>query len=326
MNRELLDRLREITEEEKKILNSGRSIDKSYYSRNNSSVIDANVLLDQGKLIDIRPHTRFAHFPRHSHNYVEMVYMVSGYTRHFVNGNEVILKKGELLLMNQHATQEIYPAREEDIAVNFMILPEFFDTSLLMNISQNSMIKDFLINCLRSTSGHIDYLHFQVSEMLPIQNLIENLIYILLKEPENQNQLIQNTVSLLFLHLMQSTDSLTIGGNRFEDELMVKVLSLIEDNYKEGKLTDLCKKLNTDLYTLSRVIKRKTGRTYKDLLQEKRLEQSRLLLEHTTLPITDICTSVGYNNFSYFYKLFKQKYGMTPKEYRSSSHDSTFLP
>lgn len=43
-----------------------------------------------------------------------------------IDGTDVILKKGELLFLNQSAVQEIYPASEKDIAVNFIVLPEFF--------------------------------------------------------------------------------------------------------------------------------------------------------------------------------------------------------
>ncbi|MBE5911112.1 AraC family transcriptional regulator [Pseudobutyrivibrio sp.] len=319
MNQDILEKLRAITPEERQLLKGAGGINTSIYSNNNSSVIDAALLLEQGKLIDLRPHTRFAHFPKHSHNYVEMVYMLSGFTRHKVNGNEVILRQGELLLMNQHATQEIFPARENDIAVNIMILPQFFDNVLMMLGTENSMIRDFIIDCLKSTSGHVDYLHFQIADILPIQNLMENLIYSLLYPVENQRLLTQTTVGLLFMHLLQNTENLTIGGDRFEDEVMMKVLSLIEEHYKDGELSDICQELDTDLYTISRIIKRRTGRTYTDLLQEKRINYAAYLLTHTELPITDISADVGYNNFSYFYKIFKKEFGITPKEYRNQN-------
>lgn len=323
MNQDILNMLRPITKEERSLLQGAGAINTSIYSSNNSSVIDAKKLLEQGKLIALRPHTRFAHFPKHSHNYVEMVYMVSGFTRHMINGNEVILRQGELLLMNQHATQEIFPARENDIAVNFMILPQFFDTVLMMLGTENSMLRDFIINCLKSTSGHVDYLHFQVADILPIQNLIENLIYSILHPIDDRRQINQTTVGLLFMHLLQYTDRLTIGGDRFEDEVMMKVLRLIEDHYRDGELSDLCNELDTDLYTISRIIKRRTGRTYTDLLQEKRLNHAAFLLTTTELPVTDISADVGYNNFSYFYKIFKKTYNVTPKEYRKNKGDNT---
>ena len=130
-------------------------------------------MLEKGKLIDIRPHTRFIHFPVHRHNYVEIIYMCSGSTTHIIGGhNTVKLETGELLFLNQNATQEILPAGEDDIAVNFIVLPEFFDRAFLM---------------MEEESGLVDYLHFQVKDELPIQNLIENMIWTLTEKKSGIN-------------------------------------------------------------------------------------------------------------------------------------------
>lgn len=94
--------------------------------------IDSRRLLNDGKLITIRPHTRFVHFPPHTHNYIEVVYMCSGSTTHYLNDTVVKAEKGDLLFLNKNTVQEILPAGENDIAVNFIILPEFFDTTLKM--------------------------------------------------------------------------------------------------------------------------------------------------------------------------------------------------
>ena len=75
MTEELINKLREITPEEQKILEGHRSIEKELYMDAESDVVDARKLLDEGKLIQVRAHTRFAHFPAHRHNYVEMIYM-----------------------------------------------------------------------------------------------------------------------------------------------------------------------------------------------------------------------------------------------------------
>ena len=53
------------------------------------NTINAQKLLSAGKLITIRPHTRFVHFPEHTHDYVEVVYMCEGVTEHIVNNKGV---------------------------------------------------------------------------------------------------------------------------------------------------------------------------------------------------------------------------------------------
>lgn len=90
-------------------------------------------------MIQVRPHTRFVHFPAHTHNYIEVIYMCQGTTTHIVNGNQVVLEQGDLLFLNQNAVQEILPAGEYDIAVNFIVLPEFFNTAFSMRSGQKKI-------------------------------------------------------------------------------------------------------------------------------------------------------------------------------------------
>ena len=102
MDPQLLERLRQITPEEQRILEGDQNVDRKLYTSARNFVIDSRKLLARGKLIEVRPHTRFIHFPRHSHNYVEMVYMCSGTTTHIINDTKkLVLAQGDLLLLNQ---------------------------------------------------------------------------------------------------------------------------------------------------------------------------------------------------------------------------------
>ena len=91
MNHDLLNKLSAVTDEEKKILAGEARIDRSIYMDGTRDVISGDKLLPSGRIITIRPHTRFVAFPEHTHDYVEMVYMCSGETRHVINGNELIV-------------------------------------------------------------------------------------------------------------------------------------------------------------------------------------------------------------------------------------------
>lgn len=316
MDKKLLDHLKTITDEEREILDGQNTINPALYNLEHSMTIDNKKLLGHGKLIQIRPHTRFVHFPKHNHNYVEVIYMCSGHTTHVINGVEIDLEAGDLLFLNQNATQEIYPADYEDVAVNFIILPEFFDTPLMMLGSEENMLRTFLIECLKNGNQDISYLHFKVADILPIQNLVENLIWTLQYGHSNKRSINQTTMGLLFLQLLNHIDKMELGKDHLEQELIFAVFQYIEENYRDGELSALAEKLGYDLYWMSRLIKKQTGRNYKELLQEKRLNQAAYLLNSTTLSITDISLHVGYSNFSYFYKIFKNKYRSSPNQYR----------
>ena len=315
IQKELLDMLRVISPEEQALLSGMDEIQRGIYMEANSDVIDAKKLLDSGRLIAIRPHTRFVHFPEHSHNYVEVVYMCCGPTTPLANGKRSTLQPGELLLLGQGARQEILPAGENDLAVNFIILPQFFDKALEMLDEEETPLRKFIVDSLRG--GNVNCLYFQVTDVLPIQNLIENLIWTLLRgAAPNRRMICQTTMGLLFMQLLNHTDRLASQSN--ESAAIVKVLRYIEENYRTGTLTEIADQLHYDLCWFSREIKHRTGKTYKELLQEKRLTQAAYFLKHTSLRVDEVGDAVGYSNLSYFHRIFQKKYGLTPKKYRDS--------
>lgn len=318
MNKELYNELMKITDEEKNILNGDNAIDRNLYMSDTPNTIDAAKLLEEGKLISIRPHTRFIHFPLHTHNYVEVIYMCSGSTHHKIDGNDIILRPGELLFLSKHASQEIYPAAKTDLAINFIILPEFFNPTLRMIGDEDSILKSFLIECLIGDGTGLSYLHFRVSDVLPIQNLVENLIWSIHNRQANVRSINQTTMGLLFLQLLNHTDKMEFSGHNTNHKLILKVLKYIEENYRDGELRILANELHYDVFWLSKEIKKVSGSTFSELLQKKKLNQAAYLLKNTGMKIIDISFAVGYENVSYFHKLFTQTYGMTPRTYRIS--------
>lgn len=271
-------------------------------------------MLSKGELIALRPHTRFVHFPTHSHDFVEVIYMVSGSTIHFIDGEEICLKEGELLFLGQSVNQEILPAGKDDIAVNFIILPEFFDKTLKMIDSVETPLFKFIVDCLTNKRVTKGFLHFEVCDVLPVQNMIENLIFSLVCEKTAETNIVQTTMGLLIMQLIRHTDRLI--SQPAEEKTIVKVLRYVEENYKEANLKSLSEILHYDVSTLSREIKSKTGKNFTDIVQEKRLSVASFLLRKTNMNTEDIAKSIGYENISFFHRLFKAAFGVTPKKYR----------
>ena len=317
MNVELIHRLEKITKEEELILSGKNSVVRNIYTTKKDFIVDSKKMLEKGKLIDVRTHTRFTHFPKHRHNYIEIIYMCTGSTTHIINDmSQVVLEEGDLLFLNHNAYQEILPAREKDIAINFIVLPEFFDVAFSM-IKGENMLKDFIVDSLRQDSGKASYLYFKVANILPIQNLIENMIWSLVNKQPNNHRINQTTMGLLLLQLLNYTDKIEhTETDPFDNYITISILRYIEENYREASLTLFAEELNQPVYQLSKLIKKNTGHTYKELLQLKRLNKAVELLTHTKLTVSDIIVAVGYDNTSYFHRVFKEKYQMTPRQFR----------
>lgn len=69
---------------------------------------------------------------------------------------------------------------------------------------------------------------------------------------------------------------------------------------------------------LGRQFKRQCGQTVAEYVNTRRLEQARKLLAQTADPVVEISFRVGFNHVTYFNRLFRQHYRMTPWEYRRS--------
>lgn len=321
MNAEIVRQLSVITEEEQKILDGQKNINKTLYTKKKELVVDSKHFLQKGKLIQVRTHTRFVHFPKHRHNYVEVIYMCKGSTTHIIDGNKVVLEEGDLMFLNQNATQEVLPAGADDIAINFIILPQFFDRAFEMIGADDNLLKDFLVGSLCEDSRRTSYLYFHVADVLPIQNLIENMIWSLLNNQINKRSCNQLTMGLLVLHLLNHIEKMETGGRSYHQEFEVTVLNYIETKYKDGSLAELAELLGYNVYWLSREIKKRTGKTYKELVQTKRMNQATYMLMSSQVSVAEIIRMVGYDNTSYFHRKFKERHGVSPKVFRENMNE-----
>lgn len=325
MQSELLEQLRKITEEEQRILDGEVQVDKDLYTSGRDFTVDSSKMLEEGKLIAVRTHTRFVYFPSHRHNYVEVLYVCEGSLTNIIDGKQVVVRKGELLFLNQFTRHEILPAGENDIAINFMILPEFFDVAYSM-AGNNNVLANFLVNVLRRDEERGEYLYFKVSEVLQIQNLLENMIYSLVTGNGEDNRINQTTMGLIFLYLLDSVQYVEMRvPNQYENMISMSTLNYIEQQYRTATLTELCENLHLPMHVLSKMIKKTTGFNFKELLQRKRLNKAVELMCETDLSISDIIAAVGYENNSYFHRVFKERFHTTPRAFRMNNEKNEII-
>ena len=104
---------------------------------------------------------------------------------------------------------------------------------------------------------------------------------------------------------------------RKDSSFAQNILIYINENYnKKITLKLLSEHFHISPNYVSRVLKKHMGFTYMQLVHEKRLTVAAQLLTHSSLSVTSIANEIGYENVSFFYKKFYQKYHCTPKEYK----------
>ena len=107
------------------------------------------------------------------------------------------------------------------------------------------------------------------------------------------------------------------GAAVSREELVQAALDEITKNYREASLSNVARSYGVSLAYVSECVRAQTGRTYKELLQKHRMETAARLLRRSDWNI---------QNTSYFYRLFHERYGQSPREYRQSRAARTRTP
>lgn len=313
MRKFVMDRLTALTEEERQLLKA-QPLDMSRYNHAGKAVVEPGKMMPGGEMFGIRPHTRFTDFPRHGHQFVEMVYQVSGSTRHVISGvTDLELKAGQLLFLGRGTEHEIKAAGMEDVAVNFFLIPAFFDNAAI-SIGGNSALSVFLTGNLSNKKIHSGYLVFDLEDAPAVENLLENLILGQMNGVSSNIQ--QLTLELLIQHLSGMSERVVIQNQLdYEQAIVFGILNRIETQMRIS-LSQEARNLNMDVTALSRLIQKYTGCSFTELLHTARFNRAIEMLRDTELSVTDIAGAVGYENTAFFYRRFGEKYGCTPLEYR----------
>lgn len=98
------------------------------------------------------------------------------------------------------------------------------------------------------------------------------------------------------------------------------VLQFIQDHYQRPvTVQELAEVCHFSEYHFMRFFKQHTNMTSIEYLNQYRLEMAARRLKATDFSVTSIALESGFNNVSYFNRIFKKKFGVTPREYRSCS-------
>ena len=155
--------------------------------------------------------------------------------------------------------------------------------------------------------------------------------------PEKVVEVLSHAISVI--HEKRENREYEVYGKRYLEELakpegaensvgqrdVVKEVELyIQKNISESLTVEqLAKIVYLSPDHLTRLFKKQHNQTLIDYITEQRMMLAKKLLEQGQLSITMISAKVGYNNYSYFTKMFKKYYGMTPREYQNREHSKS---
>ncbi|PKG23845.1 AraC family transcriptional regulator [Niallia nealsonii] len=263
-------------------------------------------------------HPRFVRFTEHRHSFIEMNYIYSGTCKQYINGKEIILKQGDLCLLDTNVRHAIDSASQNDILINIMIRTNYFDSALLQRLSGNDLLTNFFVNTIYQQKKESRYILFSNSR----NNRLKDLIMQAWEEFHNpqlcSNEAINSYMLLIFTELLRIYHS----SPKSKEEPIVKkavisdILNFMEQNYHAVTLEKTAERFHFHPNHLTRLLKNNLGKTFIEVSHHIKIKNACVLLENTNLTIEQIANKIGYTNITFFYKSFKKIHDVTPAEYR----------
>ena len=277
-----------------------------------------NDLFLANRSIYISKHNRYASYPKHTHQFLELNYVIQGQCQQIINDTPYTFYEGDILLMDAGSAHAIEALGEDDLLINIV----FKDTQIsLKNLEelqgQNSILYQFLLKSHTHIQSAENFIVLQSDKTNKSKNLIELMLNEYFDPKPFSNQILEHYLSILLFELARSLP--TLGDTvRDANDPYVQVLELIDQEYSTLTLAKAAKELNFNKNYLSNLIKEKGNVTFTELLNQKKIMIAQLLLKSTNFSIEKICQTVGYSNKTYFYKQFQNQFGKLPSQVRNT--------
>lgn len=259
----------------------------------------------------------------HRHNFVELLYMYKGCCQQFIENlnHMVTLEEGDVFLLNQNVVHGLLQKDKEAVLIKLIIPANLISHEFVQSLDKNSEMADFWISAKSCRNEDYHYLHY--SGCIGEEKLfIEKLMMEYYLNQQYDAIAIRSYLQLLLIWVERekrkcnsckfkmSQGSLDVG----------KITEYIYENSATVTLEELAYVFSYNPSYLSRMIRENCRINFLELVKECRLEKAIMLLASTEDTVEEIAHMVGYRNSTPIYQGIRQKFGMSPTEYRNGRY------
>lgn len=261
----------------------------------------------------------------HTHDYIELAYIVDGEFQQNILGKNITFQSGELCLIDKNCLHQDC-LEQCSTTILFLGIANDMFTEIIDEAVTTEKIISFLQSALLKQKNLQQFLHFKPTgtARCEIEAYLTQLLEELIAPNIGTHYICKGLLLRIFRLLSTKYDfSLSKEQRKTMNWIVFEEISdYIKDHYATITIQDLVHVFHFQEDYFNRLIKAKTGLTYSSYVQQIRLERAEYLLLHSHASIDEITNMVGYHNKGYFYKIFQEKYGTTPSKYRKQKKSS----
>ena len=249
----------------------------------------------------------------HSHNFFELVYVVSGQCTHLLGNEQSRIKAGDYFIIDTGSKHSYINTDKKFEIINCLFMPDYIDRALTDCPTLAALVSNQVLRFgVPMTVQAADRIYHDTD------GTVGRLMTAMVDEFEKRRV---GYMELLRCHLTQALVCALRAGEQAERPLHPAVTSVIEflkKNYVQPLSLDaLARAVGYTPSYLSGLFADQTGMSIRTFLQHLRIEQACRQLEQSIHPITQIAQQVGYGDPKHFTVIFRRIKGKSPREYRA---------
>ena len=242
------------------------------------------------------------HSSQHSHDFIELFYIVEGEGSFIISNQEYKVKKNDMVIINPNVNHT--EKSSDDDSMEYITLG--FD-GVSLNKKDSDIIEDIII---------------YPDDRIEISFLIRFLLDELKKDDHQVFNIGQNILEMIILKLDQyQTIQAQVSSDKKINSTIYEVKKYIDLNYSDSiSLDDLAQLSHLNKYYLSHSFKEETGVSPIQYLNETRIKNAKILLESSNYSISEVARFTGFSSQSFFSQRFKEITDWSPSQYREARH------
>ena len=231
------------------------------------------------------------------HENIELLYIVKGSGTLFSDGRRFTFREGDTVAVN---SLELHFTEADDCLCYYVIIPD------------RGFLKVNSVDTSRLSLTHVISSRESGEMFLRIARLYAS------DEPFREAKLKAALLDLVILLADRFTSEEKAAPPSKSLSRMKLIISYINAHLSEHiSADDVARAAALSKYHFLREFKKLTGMTLVSFINNLRCEKARSLLSSGDMPVSEVCSSCGFENSSYFTRVFRDNAGMTPSEYRS---------
>lgn len=225
--------------------------------------------------------------------------------------NRITIKEGDCYIGQPYSG---YAAKresdEEGIIIGVLIRKETFIQEFLASFSTDTAMLNFFLEPHKNQYAD-EFVHLRIPDSSPVWRLLGLMILEYANKTNDSQKIIKPLVMSLCMYISSEYKRQNLP---LKTSMVDKIVEYIDSTADMVTLSSVALHFGYHPVYISKLLPKKTKKTFSQIVTDSRMQRAKLLLSHTDLSIEKIATILGYSNSSNFYKAFNQYFGTSPRQ------------